>query len=767
MFQLNKIEDLTEKVIKYILPIIFFLPFCINSHFYFPFITPRNFAFRILITIVLALYLFLLFRNKNKYQPIKNNVLMAYVIFAILLTLASILGGDFLYSFWSNYERMEGLLGSYYLIALLIVILGIYKKKRDWLILFRISIWSSFLMSILALSQSWGINLFIESSGGDRISGTLGNPTYLAVYSLFNFFFAIYLFAKHKIEKPVLELWFFCVVDIVLFIAYVLGKIPIDPAEELVVQGLVSKTILYLVLIFIIPQIFIVSQYYLNNFKSRIKYSWFAYLFFIILLNFISLFNTQTRGVLVGVFVASIFVAIFLLFSKHVKRLVKYYIFSILIIILVFIGMLFSFNNSDFVQNNNTLRRISNISFSDVTTETRLLTWQASLQGFKEKPVLGWGEEKFYVVFNKYFPNQIYKDSGSRVWFDRPHNVFLQQLINGGILGLLAYLSIFFFAFKNLWKHYRNTNNYKTMSILGGLLVAYLVQNFFVFDSLNSYIPMIILLAVTVFVSGDLKPKDNVDSKSNNSMAFIASLLILIIGLYLNIPQALANMRFMKEYNKLQSSIGQEYQKDKLNSLVTTINSRYLGKFELRQVLSELVSSLIRVRVLQSNDMKYFIDISEKEMLLSIEEQPDNVRNHSFLLNLYLYTAGLDPDYAFKGVNLINNKAIALSPTRVQLYYSLGQFYMNLDQSNMAIDSFNQAKELAPNVFDSYYNLFITYLNLGDLEMAKVEISNMEDNVSYMSLDNYLRIFKAYEYFKYSEEAEEIENKVLKYENNL
>lgn len=767
MLQANRIDKIIDKVIKYILPVVLFLPFFIHSHFYFPFITPRNFVFRIIVTIILALYLFLLFRNKDKYKPVKNNVLIAYISFAIVLTLASVLGGDFLYSFWSNYERMEGLLNTYYLIALLIVILGVYKKKKDWLLLLRISIWSSLLMSIVALSQNWGVNLFIESAGGNRISGTLGNPTYLAVYALFNFFFALYILLKYKIKKPLLELWLFIVADFILFFAYIFDKISIDPVEVLTEQGLVSKTIFYLVLIFIIPQVFIVLQYYFDKLKGVIKYSWFAYLFFIIILNFISLFSTQTRGVLVGLFVAIIFVSVFLIFSKHVQRRVKYNVLYFLVFILAFVGAVLGFNDSSFVQSNNTLKRISNISISDVTTETRLLTWRASWEGFKEKPVLGWGEENFYIVFNKYFPNQIYKDSGSRVWFDRPHNVFLQQLIHAGVIGFLSYIAIFFFVLRNLWKHYKNTKDYRTIAVLGGLLIAYLVQNFFVFDSLNSYIPMIILLAVSVFLSGDLKNKEEVEVKSNNNLAIFSSLLLLFVGFYLTIPQMLTNTRFLNEYNDLQKSIGQDNQREKLDTLVETINSRYLGKFELRQVLSEFIPVLIRSQVLAPDDMKYFIDAAENEMLSSIEEQPTNVRHHSFLLNLYLYTSVLDPDYAFKGVNLIENQAIDLSPTRIQLYYSLGQLYMTLGQSNLAIDSFNQAKELAPNVFDSYYNLFITYLNLKDLERAKLEISNMEASVRYMSIDNYLRIFKAYEYFKYPEESKEIQAKILEYENNL
>ena len=131
-----------------------------------------------------------------------------------------------------------------------------------------------------------------------------------------------------------------------------------------------------------------------------------------------------------------------------------------MIIILLFtflflITSIFIFKDNNIIQNNSTLRRISSISLTDATTETRLLTWKSSLYGFADKPVLGWGEEKFNVVFNKYFPVDIFKDIGSRVWFDRPHNILIQHLIHGGILGLGLYLATFFYLIYILFKKYK------------------------------------------------------------------------------------------------------------------------------------------------------------------------------------------------------------------------------------------------------------------------------------------------------------------------
>ncbi|MBT4209317.1 MAG: hypothetical protein HOE19_00130 [Candidatus Komeilibacteria bacterium] len=769
----NKIDSYINKFLKFIVPSIFLLHFLVDANYYFPFITTRNFLFRIIITIVLALYLYLYFRNKSEYGFAKNKLLIAYIGLALVLTVSSLLGGDFLYSFWSNYERMEGLLGLYYLIALFIVILGLYKRKKAWLDLLRVSVWSALIMGIMALSQHWHINLFIESSGGERVTGTLGNATYLAVYALFNLFFALYLLFKDKNKRPKLELWLFYVLDILLIIVEIFGsgKGPLS--------GIFSD--LRIFLLFVAPQIFINLQYHFYNSNKAIKYSKPAYFSLIILLNFIALFNTQTRGVLVGILGAAIVVTIFLLFSKYVKKKFKYFILGALALIILLTSSVFTFKDSTFVQSNNTLRRVADISVSDATAETRLLTWKLSLKAFKEKPMLGWGEEKFYVVFNKYFPNQIFKGAGSRVWFDRPHNVFFQQLVHGGILGLLIYLSIFWFALCNLWRHYKNTHDPITISILGGLMIAYLIQNFFVFDSLNSYILMIIFLAISIFLAGEVEEKSFLfrkltslknkitsltvrkDTKEfNKRLAISSALLVLILGFSINIPQLMTNRNFINQYQDLRKNIGQgQYQKADLDELLETINSQYFGKFELRQVYSEFAATLVQTSLLTQIEKQYFIDTAEEMMLDSIAEQSDNVRHHSFLLNMYMQSSILNPIYLQKGIDLTENKAIPLSPSRIQLYYSLGQLYINSGQNEKAIDNFIKGQELAPKVFDSYYNLFITYLNLNDLDMAKLTILEMFENVDEISLESYVHISQAYEHFGFTAEAEDIKNKAF------
>ena len=72
-----------------------------------------------------------------------------------------------------------------------------------------------------------------------------------------------------------------------------------------------------------------------------------------------------------------------------------------------------------------------------------------AIKGFKEKPILGWGQEGFNYVFNKYYDPALYP---YEPWYDRAHNAFLDWLMAGGLPAFLLYLALFVTAIVALWR---------------------------------------------------------------------------------------------------------------------------------------------------------------------------------------------------------------------------------------------------------------------------------------------------------------------------
>lgn len=109
--------------------------------------------------------------------------------------------------------------------------------------------------------------------------------------------------------------------------------------------------------------------------------------------------------------------------------------------------------------------------------------WETAWRAFQARPLLGWGHEGFAWGW------KIFADPNS--WqaslpYDRVHNFVLDRLIEGGILGLGAYLAL---LAATAWK-VRND------PILAGLLACYLTSNLFIFDVIVTQLFFVAILAL-------------------------------------------------------------------------------------------------------------------------------------------------------------------------------------------------------------------------------------------------------------------------------
>ena len=119
-------------------------------------------------------------------------------IFVGVVALSSIFGENFYRSFWSNYERMEGLVTYLHLLAYFLVLAGTLKTEKVWNWLFNTSLFASVIVAFYGVFQLSGI---LQTHQGSRLDATLGNASYLAVYMVFHIFLAMALFTGQKISE--------------------------------------------------------------------------------------------------------------------------------------------------------------------------------------------------------------------------------------------------------------------------------------------------------------------------------------------------------------------------------------------------------------------------------------------------------------------------------------------------------------------------------------------------------------------------------------
>src|SRR5574343_1085452 len=111
----------TNTILKYAaiadLVCIPFIPMYVADNLFFPFISGKGFAFRILVEFVFAIWLVLLLRERGtsivgtdkSVAPRVNSITVTVTLFTMFALISDILGLNPIRRMWSNFERMEGL----------------------------------------------------------------------------------------------------------------------------------------------------------------------------------------------------------------------------------------------------------------------------------------------------------------------------------------------------------------------------------------------------------------------------------------------------------------------------------------------------------------------------------------------------------------------------------------------------------------------------------------------------------------------------------
>lgn len=610
-----------------------FIPLIITPSLFFPFVTGKNFAFRILTEILLALWLILLFKNAA-YRPKKSWLLWAIAAFIFVIALADIFGENFSKSFWSNYERMEGLVTHLHLLAYFLVLSSVLITEKLWTRFFQTSLVVSLVMAGYGFLQLAG--KIVINQGGVRIDATFGNATYLAVYALFHIFLAWFLFTKEKGN------------------AWMRG--------------------LYAVAIF---------------------------------LNSIILYHTATRGAILGL-VGGVFVALTLIaiFEKENKLARKISLAAILGVI-VLSGTFLAVRDSNFVRGSQVLSRFASISLTETTTKARFLVWDMAIKGFKERPILGYGEEHFNLVFNKHYDPRMYNQEQ---WFDRAHNVFLDWLIAGGLLGIIAYLSIFACALYCLWR--RMNISLVSKSILTGLFTGYFFHNLFVFDNIVSYMMFFSVLAYihSRMERGETSPVPAKECKSNNLEHVYIPLVVLgflFVAYFVNWKGFMASRELIEAIRPQESGLSSN-----LEHFKKSLAYNSFGVSEAREQLAH-ISSQVSIMNAPDDIKQKFFELGRSEIEKQTKDFPNDAR-YELLAGVYLNKFKLY-DEAMKHLE----KAVSLSPQKQTIKFELASSYISKKEYEKALNLLKETYELEPNFADARDLYAVAAIYAGRTDIVK------------------------------------------------
>jgi len=641
----------TNNVIKYViltgLWAILLVPFIVINQMFFPFITGKNFFFRIIVEVIFALWVYLAFAD-TKFRPKFSWVALAVGLFVAVMAVADFFAVNPFKAFWSNYERMDGWITLIHLLMYLLVFGSMMKTEKVWLWFFRSSLAMSVIMIALS-TKEW------LSTGAERVSVTLGNPIYVAVYFLFNFFFALILLYKDVIVKKA-------------------GS--------------------------------------LKPFLEILK-DWKSYVYFILaFLCVFGIWRTATRGVILGLIGGLIVSALIIAIFERKNAIMKKTAIGGLIIIAILIAGFLVFKNTTFVKNNVMLNRLSAISWSNVTSQgqARQYVWPMAIKGFQEKPLLGWGQDGFNYVFNKYYDSRMY---GQEQWFDRAHNTPLDVLVAGGAVGLLSYLGIFVAALWLIWKR-REKLGITDAALLVGVLAGYFFQNLFVFDNLTSYIFFFVVLAY--LHSSDTENGIEVSGKYGKAISedltyyVIAPILLVILGIslwYFNAKPLMANLTLIDSLRTQSGGLSAN-----LESLKKALSYNSLGNSEIREQAISVATKIIGMKV-DAKIKQDFVDLAYTEVQKQVALAPNDARYQlftgAFLDNLGQYQAALP----------YLKKAVELSPKKQTMIFELVKCFSYLGDKEQALKYAKEAYESEPQFVDARNNYIAAAVINGNDQLVK------------------------------------------------
>lgn len=175
-------KDLARWAVYVPLFIIPFIPLYVANDLFFPFITGKGFAFRILAEIALAGYVVLAMADA-RYRPRFSWVFVLYGAFILWMLIADLAGMNPHKALWSNFERMEGWVTLIHVFMFFLVSGAVFSTDKLWRKWWLTFIGASALLCCYCLLQLSGAITIHQ--GGVRVDGTFGNAAYLAAYLLF------------------------------------------------------------------------------------------------------------------------------------------------------------------------------------------------------------------------------------------------------------------------------------------------------------------------------------------------------------------------------------------------------------------------------------------------------------------------------------------------------------------------------------------------------------------------------------------------------
>ena len=356
--------------------------------------------------------------------------------------------------------------------------------------------------------------------------------------------------------------------------------------------------------------------------------------------------------------------------------------------------------------------------------ESRTMQWRAAIDGFEDRPLLGYGLENHNLVWSAHLDPGIYRLDTDV--FDRTHNQYLELLATTGLLGTVAFLGIWLAIAVTLIRAYRDERiSAASIAVLGGLQVAYATYLLFWFVDLNSTMLWILFAALIASREnplGVVRPTTEQTRVPRGVAVAVtaASLLLVAVALYseaytpLRANIALARVdasegsvgRTLAEFDVLTATPGHQ------TAHTPFVMGRYLAS--LRSRYPEMRRNPAERRMLEAA-----FAATESAFHQEIHRDTLNDRLYTHQAEMLLDAASFYGSRSYlDGATASLNRAIELSPRRIQQRMLLATAYTEDGDHERARAVLEDAVKIDPDLGEPRYALAENYLRHGSSDSA-------------------------------------------------
>ena len=433
----------------------------------FPYVVGKAVYTRLLIELAFGLWLGLLLWHPSYRLP-RSRLLWILAIYVGVVLVASFTGVSLQRSLWSTYERMQGWVGLLHYAAFAVMLASVFRTFRSWWILLNVNLAVGLVLGLLGVSQVAGLGLLAYLVDAPRISITLGNATYVGAYMLVNALIAAALLA-HSLAAPR---------------AQPAGSSrPVERRRRRRNSGRVES-----------------QRPSWASGDNLMRAFWVA----VIVLDLSMLYQSGTRGAIVGLAAGlATFVVLYVVWGKlrsvRVAAAALAAAGAVLVVAFLLVRNTEAFESV--ADSSLTLQRLASLGPEDRSVRSRWTSAQLGLQGFADRPVLGWGPENYTVAYDRHLTEQGAVDS-SLLTFDQAHNRVIEEMVTTGALGLGAYLAIWIVMAWILVRRIRELEPDAQLlaMLIGSALTGYFVQNLLLFDTPGTVVQLYMLMGIVLYL---------------------------------------------------------------------------------------------------------------------------------------------------------------------------------------------------------------------------------------------------------------------------